>query len=108
MITPLPTTTYIVQTHGSLRDGTSPCTPYDTKSPVSQHRRRPSRNDTAMSPAYLLPPDEPPEAAPPPALETLRHLLSESPAPLTRQEILVRWPQGEPPPSGLAPPQPGA
>jgi hypothetical protein len=47
---------------------------------------------------YLLLPDEPLAAALPPALETLRRVLSQSPAPLTRQEILARWPQGEPPP----------
>jgi hypothetical protein len=47
---------------------------------------------------YLLLPDDPPEAALPPALETLRQLLRQSPAPLTRQEILARWPEGEPPP----------
>jgi hypothetical protein len=48
---------------------------------------------------YLLLPDEPPEPVPTPALEALRQLLSDSPASLTRQEILARWPQGEPPPS---------
>jgi hypothetical protein len=47
---------------------------------------------------YLLLPDDPPQAALPPALETLRRVLSESPGPLTRQEILDRWPEGEPPP----------
>lgn len=47
---------------------------------------------------YLLLPDDPPEAALAPALETLRQLLSQSPAPLTRQEILARWPEDEPPP----------
>src|SRR5262249_34882140 len=47
---------------------------------------------------YLLLPDEPPETAPTAALETLGQLLRGS-APLTRQEILARWPQGEPPPS---------
>src|SRR6202022_2509590 len=36
---------------------------------------------------FLLLPDAPPEAALAPALETLRQLLSQSPAPLTRQEI---------------------
>ncbi|MBI1914601.1 MAG: hypothetical protein HYS12_07665 [Planctomycetes bacterium] len=46
---------------------------------------------------YLLRADDPPEAALPPALETLRHLLSQCPAPLTRQEILARWPEGEGP-----------
>ena len=29
-------------------------------------------------------------------LETLRQLLSQSPAPLMRQEALARWPKGEP------------
>jgi hypothetical protein len=48
---------------------------------------------------YLLLPYEPLETVSSPALETLRQLLGESPAPLTRQEILARWPQGEPPPS---------
>jgi hypothetical protein len=47
---------------------------------------------------YLLLPDGPPQAAPPAALETLVRLLQESPEPLTRQEILARWPEGEPPP----------
>jgi hypothetical protein len=47
---------------------------------------------------YLLLPDDPPEAALPPALETLRRVLSESPVPLTRQEILARWPEGVAPP----------
>lgn len=47
---------------------------------------------------YLLLPDAPPEPALAPALETLRELLGQSPAPLTRQEILARWPEGEPPP----------
>jgi hypothetical protein len=47
---------------------------------------------------YLLLADGPPEAALAPALETLRQLLSQSPMPLTRQEILARWPQGERPP----------
>jgi hypothetical protein len=45
---------------------------------------------------YLLLPDSPLEAALAPTLETLRQLLSQSSAPLTRQEILARWP--EPPP----------
>jgi hypothetical protein len=48
---------------------------------------------------YLLLPDEPPEVAPYPALEALRQVLRESPGPLTRQEILTRWPEGEPRPS---------
>jgi hypothetical protein len=48
---------------------------------------------------YVLLPDEPPESAPAPHLDTLRQLLRESPAPLTRQEILARWPRGEAPPS---------
>src|SRR5262249_4514667 len=47
---------------------------------------------------YLLMADEAPAAALPPALETLRRVLSQSPAPLTRQEILARWPEGEPRP----------
>jgi AAA domain len=47
---------------------------------------------------YLLLADDPPEAALAPALETLQQLLRQSPAPLTRQEILARWPEGEPPP----------
>jgi hypothetical protein len=38
------------------------------------------------------------EAALAPALETLVQLLGQSPGPLTRQEILARWPEGEPPP----------
>jgi hypothetical protein len=47
---------------------------------------------------YLLVPDEAPQAALPPALETLRQVLRTSPGPLTRQEILARWPEGEAPP----------
>jgi hypothetical protein len=46
---------------------------------------------------YVLLADGPPEAASAPALERLRQLLSQSPTPLTRQEILARWPQGERP-----------
>jgi hypothetical protein len=48
---------------------------------------------------YLLLPDELLEAISSPILETLRHLLSASAAPLTRREMIARWPQGEPPPS---------
>ena len=33
-----------------------------------------------------------------PGFETLRHLLRQSATPLTRQEILARWPASEPPP----------
>jgi hypothetical protein len=47
---------------------------------------------------YLLLPDAPSEATLAPALETLRQILGRSPEPLTRQEILARWPEGEPPP----------
>jgi hypothetical protein len=47
---------------------------------------------------YVLLPEVSPEAAVAPALETLRQLLSESAGPLTRQEILARWPESEPPP----------
>jgi hypothetical protein len=47
---------------------------------------------------YVLLPDAPPEAGLTPALETLRQLLSQSPTPLTRQEILAHWPESEPPP----------
>jgi hypothetical protein len=46
---------------------------------------------------YLLLPDTPPEAALTPALETLRQILRDSPTPLTRQEILDRWPGSKPP-----------
>ncbi|HZY85996.1 MAG TPA: AAA family ATPase [Gemmataceae bacterium] len=46
---------------------------------------------------YLLRADGPPEAALAPALETLVQLLRQIPGPLTRQEILARWPEGEPP-----------
>ena len=46
---------------------------------------------------YLLLADELPEPAQPSVLETLQRLLRESPTPLTRQEILSRWPGGEPP-----------
>ncbi len=38
-----------------------------------------------------------PEATLRPALDTLRQVLAQSPTPLTRQEILARWPEGEPP-----------
>jgi hypothetical protein len=34
----------------------------------------------------------------PPGLETVSRLLSQSPGPLTRQEMLERWPEGEQPP----------
>jgi hypothetical protein len=46
---------------------------------------------------YLLVAEGAPEAALAPALETLVRLLRESPVPLTRQEILARWPEGEAP-----------
>jgi hypothetical protein len=46
---------------------------------------------------YVLLADAPPEAGLTPALETLRRLLSQSPTPLTPQEILARWPESEPP-----------
>ena len=46
---------------------------------------------------YLLLPDGPPQAAFA-SLETVRQLLSQSSAPLTRQEILDRWPASEPRP----------
>jgi hypothetical protein len=46
----------------------------------------------------LLPEDAPAAEALPPALETLRQLLGGSPEPLTRQEILARWPKGDPSP----------
>ena len=48
---------------------------------------------------YLLLPDDPPEPAPCSAtLETVRQLLSQTSEPLTRQEILARWPEHTPPP----------
>jgi hypothetical protein len=47
---------------------------------------------------YVLLPDAAPEAAVAPALVTVRHLLSESPGPLTCQEIVARWPATERPP----------
>jgi hypothetical protein len=40
-----------------------------------------------------------PEPASCPLLETLTRVLSQSAGPLTRQEILSRWPESEPPPS---------
>ena len=46
---------------------------------------------------YLLLPDGPPQAGFA-SLETVRQLLSQSAAPLTRQEILDRWPASEPRP----------
>ncbi len=50
---------------------------------------------------YLLPPDDvrDPQDAPNPVLDALRQLLAASPEPLTRQEILARWPGGQPPPA---------
>ena len=47
---------------------------------------------------YLLLSDDPKESAQPASLETVRALLSQSVEPLTRQEILLRWPAAEPPP----------
>ena len=41
---------------------------------------------------------QPPATAAPPALDMLRQLLSRGSAPLTRQEILARWPEGKPQP----------
>src|SRR5262249_16930893 len=46
---------------------------------------------------YLLLSDDPKEISPAPSLETVRELLSQSAAPLTRQEILLRWPGSTPP-----------
>jgi hypothetical protein len=46
---------------------------------------------------YLPLADGPPEAAHSQALETVLHVLGVSPGPLTRQEILARWPGGAPP-----------
>ncbi len=46
---------------------------------------------------YLVLAEGAPEAAITPALETLRQILGQSPTPPTRQEILARWPEGEPP-----------
>src|SRR5262249_24776184 len=48
---------------------------------------------------YLPLPDEPPEEAPIPTLDAIHHALRESPSPLTRQDILTRWPGGEPRPT---------
>jgi hypothetical protein len=45
---------------------------------------------------YLLLGDGPPEVVLAPAHETLIQVLGQSPGPLTRQEILARWPKGEP------------
>jgi hypothetical protein len=42
--------------------------------------------------------DAPAEAAAVPAFDTLRRILNQSPTPLTRQEILARWPESEPRP----------
>jgi hypothetical protein len=47
---------------------------------------------------YLLLEAPPLTAAAPPALEIVRQVLSQSPVPLTRQEILARWPEGDQPP----------
>jgi hypothetical protein len=46
---------------------------------------------------YRLLPDGPPGAEVPPALKTLLQVLGGSPGPLTRHEILARWPGDEPP-----------
>jgi hypothetical protein len=97
------------------REPAAPCAPSPTSS--STWRARLSRRRSfhgvgrypgtlqhvaaELNPAgtdYLPLPDDPPEAALPPALETLRQVLGESPGPLTRQEILARWPEGAPPP----------
>jgi hypothetical protein len=52
---------------------------------------------------YLILPDQAPEPSGGPGLETVRQLLSQSPEPLTRQEILARWPEPKPPhPDALA------
>jgi hypothetical protein len=47
---------------------------------------------------YRLLADAPPGEALASAVDMVRQLLAQSPAPLTRQEILDRWPEGEPPP----------
>jgi hypothetical protein len=47
---------------------------------------------------YLPVPDAPPEPSSPASLETVRRLLSGSATPLTRQELLARWPDADPPP----------
>lgn len=47
---------------------------------------------------YVLLPDNLPESAFAPTFETLQCLLSQSPEPLTRQEILARWPDAGSPP----------
>jgi hypothetical protein len=47
---------------------------------------------------YVVLADGRPGAVLPPALETLREVLRRSPGPLTRQEIVARWPEGKPPP----------
>jgi hypothetical protein len=60
-----------------------------------------SRHAAELNPEgtdYLLRPDASPEATLAPALETLRQLLSQCPGPLTRQEIIARWPGSDPPP----------
>ena len=46
---------------------------------------------------YLVLAGDAPAAALAPVLETVCRLLGQSPVPLTRQEILARWPEGEPP-----------
>jgi AAA domain len=47
---------------------------------------------------YLLLTDGPPGAALAPGIEAVRQVLSRSPVPLTRQEIVARWPESEPAP----------
>jgi hypothetical protein len=46
---------------------------------------------------YLMLPDAAPNAAVAPALISVRQILSQSPGPLTCQELLAHWPESEPP-----------
>lgn len=47
---------------------------------------------------YAVLPNAPPEPQLGPTLETVKEILSASAEPLTRPEILARWPESEPPP----------
>ena len=53
---------------------------------------------SATRPAIFAVADDPDAAALTPTLGALRRLLRQSPAPLSRQEILAHWPDDEPPP----------
>src|SRR5258708_40022286 len=72
--------------------------PFPQRRPLSRHT--PARRCRVESRGDRLPAagGRQSEAALSPALETVRPSLSQRPAALTRQEILARWPESEPPP----------